>query len=292
MEGLVMKLQELAAFYGIKIIAAAVILVVGRWAAKGITKITQRFLNKGKVDPTIVSFVEHVTYVALMVFIVLAALAQLGIQTTSFIAVIGAAGLAIGLALQGSLANFAAGFLMIIFKPFKAGDYIEGAGVAGTVDKIQIFTTTLKTPDNKLVIIPNSKIMSDNIVNYSAHETRRVDMPFRVSYQDDIDKVRKILRNIVDNDHRILKDPAAAIVVKALEDSSVEVEVRAWVKTADYWGVYFETVEKAKKLFDANGISIPFPQRDVHIYRHSADRRQESAAEGEVPMALSASEAG
>ena len=228
---------------------------------------------------------------SLMVFIVLAALAQRD-SDHSFIAVISAAGLAISLALQGSLANFAAGFLMIIFKPFKAGDYIEGAGVAGTVDKVQVFTTTLKTPDNKLIIIPNSKIMGDNIVNYSAHETRRADIPFRVSYQDDIDKVRKILRNIVDNDHRILKDPAAAIVVKALEDSSVEVEVRAWVKTADYWGVYFETVEKAKKLFDANGISIPFPQRDVHIYRHSADRRQESAAEGEVPMALSASDAG
>ncbi|MFY9168666.1 MAG: mechanosensitive ion channel domain-containing protein [Desulfomonilia bacterium] len=292
MEGLVMKLQELAAFYGIKIIAAAVILVVGRWAAKGITKITQRFLNKGKVDPTIVSFVEHVTYVALMVFIVLAALAQLGIQTTSFIAVIGAAGLAIGLALQGSLANFAAGFLMIIFKPFKAGDYIEGAGVAGTVDKIQIFTTTLKTPDNKLVIIPNSKIMSDNIVNYSAHETRRVDMPFRVSYQDDIDKVRKILRNIVDNDHRILKDPAAMIIVKTLDENSVNIELRVWVKTADYWGVYFETVEEAKKQFDANGVKIPFPQRDVHVYRHGADRGKESTAEDEVPMALGASKAG
>ena len=244
------------------------------------------------MDPTIVSFVEHVTYVALMVFIVLAALAQLGIQTTSFIAVIGAAGLAIGLALQGSLANFAAGFLMIIFKPFKAGDYIEGAGVAGTVDKIQIFTTTLKTPDNKLVIIPNSKIMSDNIVNYSAHETRRVDMPFRVSYQDDIDKVRKILRNIVDNDHRILKDPAAMIIVKTLDENSVNIELRVWVKTADYWGVYFETVEEAKKQFDANGVKIPFPQRDVHVYRHGADRGKESTAEDEVPMALGASEAG
>jgi len=285
-------MQELVTFYGIKIAAALVILVVGRWIAKAVSRLTERLLNNRKVDPTIVSFVEHVTYVALMVFIVLAALAQLGIQTTSFIAVIGAAGLAIGLALQGSLANFAAGFLMIIFKPFKAGDYIEGAGVAGTVDKIQIFTTTLKTPDNKLVIIPNSKIMSDNIVNYSAHETRRVDMPFRVSYQDDIDKVRKILRNIVDNDHRILKDPAAMIIVKTLDENSVNIELRVWVKTADYWGVYFETVEEAKKQFDANGVKIPFPQRDVHVYRHGADRGKESTAEDEVPMALGASEAG
>jgi small conductance mechanosensitive channel len=292
MEGLVMRLQELAAFYGIKILAAAVILVVGRWAAKGITKITQGFLTRGKVDPTIISFAEHLTYVALMVFIVLAALAQLGIQTTSFIAVIGAAGLAIGLALQGSLANFAAGFLMIIFKPFKAGDYIEGAGVAGTVDKIQVFTTTLKTPDNKLVIIPNAKIMGDNIVNYSAHETRRADMPFRVSYQDDIDQVRRILRNIVDNDHRILKDPQAMIIIKTLTDSSVDFEVRAWVKTADYWGVYFDTVEKAKRQFDANGVSVPFPQRGVHIYRHGADRGQGSVAEDGIPTALGVSDAG
>jgi len=285
-------MQELVTFYGIKIAAALVILVVGRWIAKAVSRLTERLLNNRKVDRTIVSFVEHLTYIALMTFVVLAALAQLGIQTTSFIAVIGAAGLAIGLALQGSLANFAAGFLMIIFKPFKAGDYIEGAGVAGTVDKIQIFTTTLKTPDNKLVIIPNSKIMSDNIVNYSAHETRRVDMPFRVSYQDDIDKVRKILRNIVDNDHRILKDPAAMIIVKTLDENSVNIELRVWVKTADYWGVYFETVEEAKKQFDANGVKIPFPQRDVHVYRHGADRGKESTAEDEVPMALGASEAG
>lgn len=288
MEGLVMKLQELAAFYGIKIVAAVIILVIGRWVAKGISKVAERLLNRGKVDPTIVSFVEHLTYIALMVFVVLAALAQLGIQTTSFIAVIGAAGLAIGLALQGSLANFAAGFLMIIFKPFKAGDYIEGAGVAGTVDKIQVFTTTLKTGDNKLVIIPNAKIMGDNIVNYSAQETRRVDMPFGVSYQDDIDKVRGILRNIVDNDQRILKNPEAMIIVKALADSSVNFEVRAWVKTADYWRVYFDTVEKAKKQFDANGVTIPFPQRDVHVYQHKAG--QESGTGEAIPMALGASD--
>ncbi len=294
MEGLLMKLQEMAAFYGIKILAAVVILVLGRWVAKGISKVTERFLNNGKVDPTIVSFVEHLTYIALMAFVVLAALAQLGIQTTSFIAIIGAAGLAIGLALQGSLANFAAGFLMIIFKPFKAGDYIEGAGVAGTVDKIQVFTTTLKTPDNKLVIIPNAKIMGDNIVNYSAHETRRVDMLFGVSYQDDIDKVRKILRNIVDSDHRILKDPEAMIIVKALADSSVNFEVRAWAKTSEYWGVYFDTVEKAKKQFDAQGVSIPFPQRDVHVYQHRANHGQESAVDesDEMPVVLGASDAG
>ncbi len=291
MEGLLMKLQELVAFYGIKIVAAVIILVLGRWVAKGVSKLTERLLNNGKVDPTIVSFVEHVAYIALMVFVVLAALAQLGIQTTSFIAVIGAAGLAIGLALQGSLANFAAGFLLIIFKPFKAGDYIEGAGVAGTVDKIQVFTTTLKTVDNKLVIIPNAKIMGDNIVNYSAHETRRVDLLFGVSYQDDIDKVRNILRNIVDNDQRILKNPETMIIVKELADSSVNFEVRAWVKTADYWGVYFDTLEEAKRKFDAQGVSIPFPQMDVHVHRRQTDNGQEDTAGAgeEIPVAVGAS---
>ena len=168
MEGWWVQAQELLAFYGLKIVAALIILVLGRWFSKALTRLVQRLLNNGKVDPTIVSFVGHLTYIGLMVFVVLAALAQLGIQTTSFIAVIGAAGLAIGLALQGSLSNFAAGFLMIIFRPFKVGDYIEGAGVAGTVEEIQVFTTVLRTPDNKVIIIPNAKIMGDNIINYSA----------------------------------------------------------------------------------------------------------------------------
>ncbi len=268
MEGWWVRLQELVTFYGIKIVAALVILVVGRWIAKALARLTERLMNSRKVDPTIVSFVEHLIYIALMTFVILAALAQLGIQTTSFIAVIGAAGLAIGLALQGSLANFAAGFLLIIFKPFKAGDFIEGGGATGTVEKIQVFTTSLKTVDNKTVIIPNAKMMGDNIVNYSAKETRRVDLLFGVSYGDDIDKVRKILQELVNGDQRILKDPESMIIVKELADSSVNFEVRVWVKTADYWGVYFDTVEKAKKQFDAQGVSIPFPQRDVHVYEH------------------------
>ncbi|NLW68243.1 MAG: mechanosensitive ion channel, partial [Bacteriovoracaceae bacterium] len=215
-----------------------------------------------------------------MTFVVLAALAQLGIQTTSFIAVIGAAGLAIGLALQGSLANFAAGFLLIIFKPFKAGDYIEGAGVAGTVEGIQVFTTVLRTADNKTIIVPNAKIMGDNITNYSAKETRRVDLLFGVSYSDDIDKVRRILQNIVDSDPRILKDPESMIIVKELAESRVNLEVRAWVKTGDYWGVYFDTLEKAKRKFDAAGVSIPFPQRGIHVYEHRQGQTRPRAALG------------
>jgi len=280
MDGWLGNMQELVTFYGIKIAAALVILVVGRWIAKAVSRLTERLLNNRKVDRTIVSFVEHLTYIALMTFVVLAALAQLGIQTTSFIAVIGAAGLAIGLALQGSLANFAAGFLLIIFKPFKAGDYIEGAGVAGTVEGIQVFTTVLRTADNKTIIVPNAKIMGDNITNYSAKETRRVDLLFGVSYSDDIDKVRRILQNIVDSDPRILKDPESMIIVKELAESRVNLEVRAWVKTGDYWGVYFDTLEKAKRKFDAAGVSIPFPQRGIHVYEHRQGQTRPRAVLG------------
>ena len=195
-------------------------------------------------------------------------LGQLGIQTTSFIAIIGAAGLAIGLALQGSLSNFAAGFLMIIFRPFKIGDFIEGAGVAGVVEEIEIFTTTLKTPDNKTVIIPNAGLTSGNIVNWSAKGTRRVDLVMGIGYDDDIDKARKIMEDIMAQDDRILKDPASMIAVSELADSSVNFTVRPWAKADDYWGVYFDLTEKFKKAFDAEGINIPYPQQDVHFYEH------------------------
>ena len=268
MEEWLPKIVGMISFYGLKVIAALVVFIVGRWIARGVEKLTGRVLAKKNVDPTVVSFVEHLVYIGLITFVIIAALAQLGIQTTSFIAVIGAAGLAIGLALQGSLANFAAGFLMIIFKPFKAGDYIDGGGAAGTVEKIEVFTTQLKTVDNKVVIIPNAKMMGDNIVNYSAKDTRRVDLDFGVSYSDDIDKVRKILADVVKNESRILKDPETMIIVKELADSSVNFQVRAWAKSADYWGIYFDTIETVKKQFDAQGISIPFPQRDVHVYEH------------------------
>jgi small conductance mechanosensitive channel len=268
MENLSLKVQEWIAFYGIKIIAALVILIVGHWIAKGVERLTGRILTGKKVDQTIVSFVGHLLYIALITFVVIAALAQLGIQTTSFIAVIGAAGLAIGLALQGSLANFAAGFLMIIFKPFKAGDYIEGGGASGIVEKIEVFTTTLKTLDNKVVIIPNAKMMGDNIINYSTKETRRLDLDFGVSYDDDIDKVRTCIQDVINSDERTLKDPGALILVKELASSSVNFQLRVWVKGSDYWGVYFDVIEAVKKRFDAQGISIPFPQRDVHVYEH------------------------
>jgi len=268
MENIVVKIWELLTFYGIKVVAAIVVLIVGRWIAKGFTSLTEKVMNKRQVDPTIVSFVANLIYIALLVFVVLAALGQLGIQTTSFIAVIGAAGLAIGLALQGSLSNFAAGFLMIIFRPFKVGDYIEGAGVAGTVEEIHIFTTQLVTPDNKTIIVPNAKMTADNITNYSAKGTRRVELVFGIGYGDDIDHARKVIEGVISQDDRVLEDPAPAVVVSELADSSVNFKVRVWTSADDYWGFYFDTTEKVKKQFDAEGISIPFPQRDVHMYEH------------------------
>jgi small conductance mechanosensitive channel len=262
------KVWTLVTIYGLKVIAAIVILIIGRWIAKGISKLIRRMMEKGKVDHTVQRFTVNMAYVVLLVFVVLAALSQLGIQTTSFIAILGAAGLAVGLALQGSLSNFAAGFLMIIFRPIRVGDYIEGAGVAGTVEEIQIFTTTLVTPDNKTVIIPNAGLTGGNIVNWTLKGTRRVDMIFGIGYDDDIDKAKQIMADVIAADPRILKDPAPQIALVELGDSSVNFVVRPWVKASDYWGVFMEITEKIKKAFDANGISIPFPQRDVHVYQH------------------------
>ncbi len=270
MEEWLVTAQQLVVHYGLQILAAVLVLVIGRWAAKFVRNIIERLMHKAHLDETIVKFTGNLSYFAMLAFVVLAALNQLGIQTTSFVALLGAAGLAVGLALQGSLSNFAAGFLMILFRPFKVGDYIEAAGTAGTVEEIQIFTTTLRTPDNKVVIVPNGKLTADNIVNWSAKGTRRVDMVFGIGYGDDIDKARSIIRRIIDADPRVLKDPAPLVALYQLGDSSVDFVARPWVKADDYWNVWFDTTEKVKKAFDAEGISIPFPQRDVHVYQHQA----------------------
>lgn len=262
------KAQDVVATFGFKIAAAIAILVVGRWIAKAITKLARRAMERTKLDTMLARFVGNLVYVALMTFVALAAINQLGVQTTSFIAVIGAAGLAIGLALQGSLANFAAGVLIIVFRPYKVGDYVEGGGVAGTVEEVQIFTTVLKTPDNKTIIVPNGQIMSGTITNYSARPERRIDLVVGVGYDADLDKTRQVLTDILGEDQRVLKEPAPLIGVVELADSSVNFVVRPWVKTADYWPVYFDLNERIKKRFDAEGITIPFPQRDVHIYEH------------------------
>ena len=257
-------LGDLLFTYGMKLLAALAIVLIGRWIAKIIAALLRRILTKRQVDTTLVNFSSQMVYAALLAFVLIAAIGQLGVQTASFVAVVGAAGLAVGLALQGSLANFAAGVLLILFRPFKAGDYIEGGGMAGTVEKIGIFVTELKTPDNRQVIIPNARISSDNIVNYSTEPQRRVDMVFGVSYEDKLDEVRRVIAATLAADKRILKNPEPMIVVQELADNSVNFAVRPWVKNADYWGVYFDTHEALKKAFDDAGITIPFPQRVVH----------------------------
>jgi small conductance mechanosensitive channel len=264
------QFYELGAHFGLKLITALAIFVIGRWIARRLTSLLEKGMTKAGTEHTLVVFLRNIAYVGLMVFVILAAIGQLGVQTTSFLAVLGAAGLAVGLALQGSLANFAAGVLIIVFRPFKVGDFIEAGGVAGVVKAISIFTTTLHTGDNKVIIIPNAQVNSGTITNFSANETRRVDLVIGVSYSDDLDKVRSIIQGILAADERVLKDPAPTIAVLALADSSVNFAVRPWAKSSDYWGVYFDLQEQIKKRFDQEGISIPFPQRDVYIHQVSS----------------------
>lgn len=276
MEQVIETLKHWLTLYGLRVIGAVAILVIGRWAAKGIRRLLKRILRRHHVDETLISFTASVSYVAVMAFMIISALGQLGMQTASFVAVLGATGLAVGLALQGSLANFAAGVLMIIFKPFKVGDYIEGAGTTGTVGAIGIFTTELQTPDNKKVIVPNGKLIADNITNFSARDTRRVDIVAGVSYGDSLDKVRRVLEEILASDERVLKEPAPTIGVLKLGESSVDFAVRPWVRTQDYWSVFFSLQEEIKKRFDAEGITIPFPQRDVHVYGDTGSEKGSS----------------
>jgi small conductance mechanosensitive channel len=252
--------------FGIRLLIALVIFYVGRTIARALQRGLRRVMEAQEVDKILQTFVCNLAYWTLMVFVIIAAINQIGVQTTSLIAVMGAAGLAVGLALQGSLSNFAAGVLIVVFRPYRVGDWVEAAGISGSVEQVQILTTVLKTGDNKQIIVPNSQIMNSIITNYSANETRRVDLVIGVSYDDDLDKVRKTVQELVDADERILKDPACTIAVGQLGDSSVNFFVRPWVKTADYWVVMFDLTEAIKKRFDQEGISIPFPQRDVHIY--------------------------
>ncbi|MFP4451833.1 MAG: mechanosensitive ion channel family protein [Desulfobacterales bacterium] len=270
MEQIFARLTDLGTVFGVKLLAAVVVLVLGRWVAIMLRNFLEKSMRRTNVDETLISFSANLAYIALFVFVIIAALAQLGIQTTSFIAILGAAGLAIGLALQGSLANFAAGVLMLLFKPFKVGDYIEGGSTAGTVKEIQIFNTILLTPDNKTVIVPNAQMTGDKIVNYATQGTRRVDMVFGISYDSDIDRAKQVLHELLNNDSRILSEPAPMVVVLELADSSVNIACRPWVNASDYWNFYFDMTEAVKKQFDANGISIPFPQRDVHMYQKQA----------------------
>jgi small conductance mechanosensitive channel len=264
------KIIDGLATYGLKILAAVIILVVGLWLAKTIKNLFVKTLQKREVDAPLVGFFSSLIHGGIVIFVVIAAISKLGVQTTSFVAVIGAAGLAVGLALQGSLSNFASGVLLILFKPFKAGDFVKAGGEAGVIVEVGILTTEMKTPDNIQIIMPNSSIMGGSITNVSAHPTRRVDMTVGVGYGDDLNKAKKIMEDLLAADERVLKDPAVTIAVANLGDSSVDFVVRPWVKSADYWAVKFDFTKAVKEKYDAEGVSIPFPQRDIHVFQENA----------------------
>jgi small conductance mechanosensitive channel len=255
----------------IKVTTALAIYFVGKFIVRLVVKATATVMQKQEVDKTLETFICNLVRTVLMIVVIIAAIGAIGVETTSFIAIFGAAGLAVGLALQGSLSNFASGVLIILFRPYRVGDWIEAAGISGGVEQVQILTTILKTGDNKQIIVPNSQIMNSIITNYSANDTRRVDMVVGVSYDDDIDKVRKTLEELIAAEERILPEPAPTIAVSALADSSVNFIVRPWVKTSDYSGVKFDMTEAIKKRFDKDGISFPFPQQDVHLYNAKSD---------------------
>ncbi|MCG9653612.1 small-conductance mechanosensitive channel MscS [Vibrio vulnificus] len=257
--------SDLLIQYGVNIISAIVILFIGNIIVKAVANSVAKVLNKKEMDKAVVEFIHGLVRYLLFVIVLIAALGRVGVETASVVAVIGAAGLAVGLALQGSLSNFAAGVLIVAFRPFKSGDYVEISGVAGSVDSIQIFQTILKTPDNKMVVVPNSGVIGGAITNYSRHATRRVDLMIGVSYKSDLKKTKQVIRETLEKDTRILKDPDMTIGVVALADSSVNFVVRPWCKTEDYWAVYFDSMQAIKEALDANGIEIPFPQMDVHL---------------------------
>ncbi|MGF1693564.1 small-conductance mechanosensitive channel MscS [Photobacterium kagoshimensis] len=257
--------QDLLIQYAVNLVSALLILFIGNLIVKGIANGVAKVLRKKNMDDAVVEFLHSLVRYLLFVIVLIAALGRLGVQTASVVAVIGAAGLAIGLALQGSLSNFAAGVLIVSFRPFKSGDYVEIGGVAGSVESIQIFSTVLKTPDNKMVVVPNGSVIGSPITNYSRHATRRIDYVIGVSYDADLKKTKEVLARVVAADPRVLKDPEPTIGVVALADSSVNFVVRPWVKTEDYWGVYFDLLQAIKEELDKENIAIPFPQMDVHL---------------------------
>lgn len=265
LEALLSRLPEIVMTYGVKILLALAVFIIGKWIAKSLSNVLQKSMLARKVDPTVASFTKNIVYYALFTMVIVAALGQLGVQTASFVAIIGAAGLAVGFALQGSLANFAAGVLLILFRPFKLGDFVEAGGASGVVREISIFSTILTTGDNKIVTISNSTVMGGNITNYSAESQRRVDFTVGVSYSADLDLVRKELQAIAESDDRIIQDKGITIGLGELADSSVNFVFRVWTKTENYWPVLFDTNERIKKCFDAAGIEIPFPQMEFHM---------------------------
>ena len=250
--------------YSVRVIGAIIILILGRIAAGMGKRLITRLLTKTNTDTAVISFIGTISYFLILTFAILAALSKFGVETTSFIAVLGAAGLAVGLALQGSLSNFASGVLILILRPFKIGDFIEGAGVTGTVKEIELFTTVISTPDNIKIMVPNAKLFGDVIKNFSGYDLRRIDLEVGIGYGSPIGKAMDILNGVIKEDISILPDPPAQIAVSTLADSSVKIVFRPWVKKEDYWDVRFELTRKVKESFDRNEIEIPFPQQVVH----------------------------
>lgn len=260
--------KSLALQYGLKVVLAIVVLLIGLRVVKAISRSTGRAMEKRSIDPSLRPFLISLIDAILKIVLVISVISMLGVETTSFIAVLGAAGLAIGLALSGTLQNFAGGVLILILKPFKVGDFVEAQGFMGTVSAIQIFATILKTPDNRTIIVPNGPLSTGSVTNFSTEPRRRVDMEFGIGYTDDIDKAKEVLNRLCNEDSRILQDPAPQIVLGTLGASSVDFKVRAWCEAGDYWGIFFDFHEKVKKTFDNEGIGIPFPQMDVHVHNN------------------------
>lgn len=260
------KLVSISVEYGPKLLGAIAVLILGLWIIKVITRGFNNVLDKRKTESTLKPYLKGIVNILLKVLLVISVLGMIGIEMTSFIAILGAAGLAVGLALSGTLQNFAGGIMLLVFKPFKVGDFIDTQSYMGTVKEIQIFNTILKTPDNKTIILPNGGLSTSSLTNFSSEETRRVDWTFGIGYGDDVTKTKEVLKKLCDNDNRILKDPEVFIAVSELADSSVNFVVRAWVKSEDYWSVFFDMNENVYNTFNKENINIPFPQMDVHVH--------------------------
>lgn len=259
------QMVEMVITYGPKLILAILTLIIGLWVIKFFTKTVSNLLDKREIDASLKPFLKSLFSMVLKVLLVVTVMGMVGIEMTSFIAILGAAGLAIGMALSGTLQNFSGGVILLIIKPFKVGDFIEAQGFSGTVTAIQIFNTILKTPNNQTIIIPNGGLSTGSVTNYSTESTRRLVQTYGIDYSDDVKQAREILLRIINEDSRVLKDPAPVVVLEGLGDSSVNLSLRAWTKNEDYWNVNFETTEKVKYAFDKEGVSFPFPQRDVHM---------------------------
>lgn len=251
--------------YGLKILGALLIFFIGKWVARKIVTLMRRGMERAHVDPTLISFASNALYVVLIVMIIIAAISNVGIETTSFMAIFGAAGLAIGLALKDTLANVGAAVLIIFFRPFKVGDFIEASGVMGNVKSINLFSTTLTTADNRSIIIPNGALIAGNIINYTGNQTRRIDMTFQIDYKDDLRVAKEVVMNVLQSHEKVLKDPEPIVAVGALERDGVQLIVRPWVGVDDYWSVSFEVTELIKLEFDKHHITVPFPQMDLHV---------------------------